>query len=134
LRPKVSLDGCPLVRGECRVLRGLGQNGHSSAEEGRSVGRQARSVEPVSGERLGDEAGRRTGEDQADPAVPVRRGGQRLVKAADRQQAAAPDGREPEDEVALEDRCPLILDLEAPVVAVAGSDGPFADLQVGVPR
>ena len=84
------------------------------------------------GERLVDATGRRAGEDHPEPEVPVGRPADGLVEATLLDQPPAAHGREPEDEVPLQDRAALVLHLEAPgmVVDIANLDAVRDDQRV----
>src|SRR5512142_2324005 len=79
---------------------------------------QACLPQPVRGQRLVDATGGCSAEYQPNPEIPIRRPQDRRVEAAMLQQTLAPNGRETEDEVPLEDSLPLIVDLEAPRAVV----------------
>ena len=91
-------------------------------------------AQTVKRERLGHRARARSVEDETQPAIPVRRPEDRLVKAAVRKETLTADGREPEDEVSSQDLAPLIVDGECPSARVAAPDDLTVDREVRVGR
>ena len=111
-----------------RLLRRL----NLAAGRQQLVGRHGVLVHVVAIQGLVDETRPGAGEDQAYPAVPVRARDDGLVEAADLDQAAAPHRGGAEDEVVLEERPPLVGDLEDLVLLVAAPQGSTVDLEVRV--
>src|SRR5215204_495616 len=77
---------------------------------------------------------RGAGEDHSNPTVPVSRPPDLLVETADVEKAIAPHNDVPEDEVPVENRCALVLDVEGPVARVATPHHLTVDLQIGIAR
>lgn len=81
------------------------------AQRGQSIGGQAPAVDPITVERLLDEAGRSATVNQPDRTFPVGPAPHRFVKTADADERRAAHGRSGA-EAAVQDRRALIRDIE----------------------